>query len=140
MPTIEIQPPSSEQLSNVAATASINPDKPPWGVPVAFLTWWISVLLLLIVPLLVALPYFLYRVVSQGSAEGLGNDPNLIFISILGVSACSCLTFMLLLRLQEGELPCWQLSAGLAENSVRGKVLDWPCSAGAGLLETVLRQ
>jgi membrane protease YdiL (CAAX protease family) len=139
-PIIETQPPSSEQLSNLAATSPINPDDPPWGVPVAFLTWWISVLSLLIVPMVVVLPYVLYRVVSQGSAEGLGNDPNLIFISILGVLPAHVLTFLFvwLLVTKKGRLPFWQtLGWSWPENFGPWKSIRLAVALlGAGLLAT----
>ena len=108
-PIIEIQPPSSEQRSSVAATPG-NPDEPPWGVPLALLTWLISVALLLIVPLLAIVPYVLYRIVLLGSTEGLGNDTDLIFISILAVFPAHVLTFLIvwLLVTNRGRLPFWQ--------------------------------
>jgi membrane protease YdiL (CAAX protease family) len=109
-PIVETQLATTEQPAELGAKAPINPNEPPWRVPAAFLTWGISVLLLLIVPLLLTLPYLLYRALSQGSVEGLGNDPNLIFISILGILPAHGLTFLVVRQLvtKNGRLPFWE--------------------------------
>lgn len=69
-----------------------------------------SVVLLLIVPLLAIVPYVLYKLFLQGSTQGLGNDADLIFISILAVFPAHVLTFLIVwvLVTNRGRLPFWQ--------------------------------
>ncbi|HJT65927.1 MAG TPA: CPBP family intramembrane glutamic endopeptidase [Pyrinomonadaceae bacterium] len=60
-------------------------------------TWFISLLLLLFVPLIVALPYFLYVWRTRGipRPEVFATDKTLLFISILGIVPTHLLTLLL---------------------------------------------
>ena len=60
-------------------------------------TWLISLLLLVFVPLIVALPYFLYVWRTRGipRPEVLATDKTLLFISILGIVPTHLLTLLL---------------------------------------------
>ena len=60
---------------------------PWWNLIKAFLLWVASVILLVFVPLIVALPYFVYRWKTSGlpRPEALANDKTLIFLSIVGI-------------------------------------------------------
>ena len=107
---IETYPDAPGQQPSRPAFVAINPDDPPWGVPQAVMLWVVSVMLLLFVPLIPVIPYVVYKVFVQGTAEGLGTDPNLIFISILGVLPAHALTFLIvwLVVTKNGRRPLWQ--------------------------------
>lgn len=107
---IETYPDAPGQQPSRPAFVAINPDDPPWGVPQAVMLWVVSVVLLLFVPLIPVIPYVVYKVFVQGTAEGLGTDPNLIFISILGVLPAHALTFLIvwLVVTKNGRRPLWQ--------------------------------
>ena len=89
--------------------AAINPDNPPWGVAEAVVVWVVSLILLFFVPLVAVVPYLLYRQVGLASVEGLAKDPNLIFISILGVLPAHVLTALVvwLVVTRWGRRPFW---------------------------------
>ena len=89
---------------------SIDPDNPPWGLLPAFIVWVLSVALLVVVPILLLIPYLVYKMAVQGSTVALGADPNLIFISILGVLPSHALTFLLVWYLVtgRGSRPFWE--------------------------------
>lgn len=91
------------------APATISPDNPPWGVLEAVLVWVSSVLLLFIVPILFGIPYVIYKQVANGSLADIGTDPNLIFVSILGVLPAHGLTFLLVWAIvtKWGRQPFW---------------------------------
>jgi len=91
------------------ALATVDPNKPDWGVIQAALVWIISVVLLFFVPLLAVIPYIVYKVALYGSAQDLGTDPTLIFISILGVLPAHLLTFLTvwLVVTKNGNRPFW---------------------------------
>lgn len=88
-----MQPPTS------APPAIIDPDNPPWALPTwagvmkAIGTWIGSVACLLFVPLILVLPYFIYRLTSGGQLNDLMADKTFLFLSILGVIPAHILTF-----------------------------------------------
>jgi membrane protease YdiL (CAAX protease family) len=91
------------------------PESPnaPWiKLLIAFFTWFGSVLLLLFVPVILALPYLMYRWKSTGvpSAEALTNDKTFIFISIAAIVPTHLLTLALVwLVVTEGrKKPFWK--------------------------------
>ncbi|MGH9883025.1 MAG: lysostaphin resistance A-like protein, partial [Pyrinomonadaceae bacterium] len=92
---IEIESGVPTQHQNVPAALAPNPDNPPWGILQALIVWVVSIMLLLVIPLMLLAPYFFYRVLSDGSAEQVIRDPNLIFLSIVGVLPAHALTFLL---------------------------------------------
>jgi len=106
----ETYPGASGQQPSHSAIVAMNPDNPPWGVSQAVLVWLISVASLFFVPLLAVIPYVFYRVVVQGSSQGLGTDSNLIFISILGILPAHALTFLAVwfVVTNRGRRPFWQ--------------------------------
>jgi membrane protease YdiL (CAAX protease family) len=61
----------------------------------AVLVWVTSVVLLFMVPILFGIPYVVYKQITYGSLADVGADPNLIFVSILGVLPAHGLTFLL---------------------------------------------
>jgi len=60
-------------------------------------TWFVSLILLLFVPVIVALPYFIYVWRTRGlpRPEALATDKTLLFISILGIVPTHLLTLLL---------------------------------------------
>ena len=78
----------------------------------AFLTWLGSVFLLLGVPLVVILPYFIYLSVNSGAptAESLANNKTFILLSIVGVIPAHLLTLLLawFLITEFGRRPFWK--------------------------------
>jgi membrane protease YdiL (CAAX protease family) len=91
-------------------TIAPNPDDPPWGVPHALVVWVISVALLIVIPLLTIAPYLIYRVAVHGALDNLATDPNLIFMSILGVFPVHILSALVvwLVVTNRGRRPFWQ--------------------------------
>ena len=87
----------------IAAGSEVQPiPKAPWWVPwidvaIAFGAWFVSVILLLFVPVIVALPYLIYRIVKFGapSPESLASDKILIFWSVVGILPTHILTLVL---------------------------------------------
>jgi membrane protease YdiL (CAAX protease family) len=101
----EAPPPPS-----VLGPATIGPpDNPPWGIPAAVAVWFISVALLFFVPLIAVIPYIVYKQMALGAVEGFAKDPNLIFISILGVLPAHILTVLVVwfVATNKGRRPFW---------------------------------
>ena len=87
-----------------------NPDNPPWGVPHAVVVWVISVVLLLFVPLLTIAPYVIYRIATKSPIDNPVSDPNLIFVSIIGVFPTHVLSALVVwfVVTSRGRRPFWQ--------------------------------
>ena len=87
------------------AAVEFHPDNPPWAQPAwlggvkAFLLWVGSVACLLFVPLIIVIPYMIYRVATgvPGALDpvGLTNDKMFLFLSVLGVIPAHALTFLI---------------------------------------------
>lgn len=93
------------------------PPKPEWWVPwidvgVAVVSWVVSVLLLLFVPVIYVLPYMVYRIVKAGapSAEALASDKMLIFFSVAAILPTHLLTLVLvwIVISYGGRRPFWK--------------------------------
>lgn len=88
------------------------PDNPPWGLPAALLTWLASVGFLLFVPLVVAVPYVVYRSLAKVPirAESVIGDKTFIFLSIVGVIPAHILTLVVVWLVVTGarKRPFWQ--------------------------------
>ncbi|HET6978447.1 MAG TPA: type II CAAX endopeptidase family protein [Pyrinomonadaceae bacterium] len=86
-----------------AAASEVQPiQKPAWWVPwidvaIAVGTWILSVILLLFVPVIVAIPYMVYKIVKSGmpSPEAMATDKWLIFWSVVGIIPTHILTLVL---------------------------------------------
>jgi len=78
----------------------------------ALLTWIGSVILLLAVPLIIVLPYFIYLAANSGStsAEALSQDKTFILLSIVGVIPAHLLTLLLawVMVTEFGKRPFWK--------------------------------
>jgi membrane protease YdiL (CAAX protease family) len=85
----------------------------PWvDVGIAVAAWFVSVIFLLFIPLIYALPYMIYRVVKAGapSPEVLASDKMLIFFSVAGILPTHLLTFVLVWAIVSyaGRRPFWK--------------------------------
>lgn len=85
----------------------------PWlDVAKALMVWLASVGLLLFVPIIVALPYLIYRFIAFGapSPEQLGSDKMLIFWSVVGILPTHLLTLVIMWMIvsEGGRRPFWK--------------------------------
>ena len=91
-------------------------------VGISFGVWIASVVLLLVVPVIYAIPYFIYKVAKFGppTPEALSSDKLLIFFSVIGILPTHMLTFVLVwvLITYGGRRPFWQnIDFGWPRNS-----------------------
>jgi membrane protease YdiL (CAAX protease family) len=96
----------------------------PWiNLLRAFGTWFLSLLLLLFVPLIAVLPYVVYvwRTRGMPRPEVLANDKTLLFLSILGIVPTHVLTLLLvwLVVTRNRKRPFWKTIG-----------FEWPPLAG----------
>ena len=85
----------------------------PWlAVARAIGVWVASVLLLLFVPVIVALPYLVYKIIASGapSPEALATDKGLVFLSVLGIVPTHLLTLLVIWMFvsEGGRRPFWK--------------------------------
>ncbi len=110
--------------------ATIDPEHPPWARPPwlgalkAFLIWAVSVACLLFVPLILVIPYVIYRVTTSSTdavLSQLETDKTFLFLSVLGVIPAHLLTFFI----------CYLIVTGW-RNYPLAKTLgfSWPASWG----------
>jgi membrane protease YdiL (CAAX protease family) len=99
-----------EQTTSPSAVL-VTPNNPPWGTPLAFLGWFASVALLILVPILTALPLLVYRAINGLPVDdSMRTDKNFIFFSILGVIPAHLLTLLIawLIVTRAGRYPFWR--------------------------------
>jgi CAAX protease family protein len=93
------------------------PAQAPWvsawkDVGVSFGVWIVSVVLLLVVPLIYALPYLVYKIAKFGppTPEALSSDKQLIFFSVVGILPTHLLTLVLvwIVITYGGRRPFWK--------------------------------
>lgn len=87
---------------------------PAWfEVAKALVIWVASFMLLLFIPVIVALPYLLYRLLSGGapSAQAIAGDKGLLFFSVLGIWPAHLLTLAIawLIVSEGGRRPFWKI-------------------------------
>jgi len=110
--------------------AAIDPEHPPWAQPPwlgalkAFLIWVASVASLLFVPLILVIPYLIYRMTAapgQVVVSQLETDKTFLFLSVLGVIPAHIVTFLI----------CYVIVTGWRNYPI-GKTLglSWPSSWG----------
>lgn len=95
------------------ATAAMTSWWHPWLEVVKALALWVtSVALLLSIPVIVALPYFVYRLIASGpaSAQDLTSDKWLVFLSVLGIIPAHLLTLFVIRNIvsQGGRYSFWK--------------------------------
>jgi len=109
--------------------------KNPWWVPwidvgIAVAAWIGSVILLVFVPVIYALPYIIYRIVKAGapSPEVLATDKMLIFFSVAGILPTHLLTFVLVWAIVSyaGRRPFW-----------KNIDFDWPANSSPAMTTMV---
>jgi membrane protease YdiL (CAAX protease family) len=110
--------------------ATIDSEHPPWAQPpwfgalAGFLIWAASVAALLFVPLILVIPYIIYRMTTaagQVVMTQLENDKTFLFLSVLGVIPAHVVTFLI----------CYVVVTGWRKYPI-GKTLglSWPSSWG----------
>jgi membrane protease YdiL (CAAX protease family) len=81
-------------------------------VGIAVAAWIVSVIFLLFIPVIYALPYMIYRIVKTGapSPEALASDKMLIFFSVAAILPTHLLTFVLVWAIVSyaGRRPFWK--------------------------------
>jgi uncharacterized protein len=94
------------------APVFIDPNNPPWGTVAAFGTWIGSIVFLVVIPILTAIPYLVYRASTgaAGTPESLMADKNFIFFSVIGVIPAHLLTLGLVwvVVTRFGRYPFWK--------------------------------
>ena len=111
----------------------------PWlKLVFAILTWFGSVLLLLFVPAIVAIPYFIYLWRTHGllRPEALATDKTFLFISILGIVPTHLLTLLLvwLVVTEWRKQPFWKTVGFEWPRRERGFIYTALCVLAAGVL------
>ena len=86
---------SSETFA--AAKPAPHPDNPPWGLPLALLTWASSVVFILIIPQICALPYVAmhYSGTTGPTKEALLSDKTFVLIFVIGLFVANLATLAL---------------------------------------------
>lgn len=93
------------------------PAKTPWvtawqDVGVSIGVWVASVILLVFLPLIYALPYLVFRIIKSGppTPQALTSDKLLVFYSVIGILPTHLLTFVIvwLVITYGGRRPFWQ--------------------------------
>ena len=84
--------------------------------------WFVSVIVLLVIPVIYAIPYLIYRIVKLGppTPEALATDKMLIFFSVAGILPTHMLTFVIvwLVVSYGGRRPFWKnIDFGWPQNS-----------------------
>jgi len=107
--TGELPPPAPSETSQPTH------DKVEWpwiGVLKALGLWFVSVLLLIFVPVIVALPYLIYTWTTYGppTPEALGTDKTLLLLSVIAIIPTHLLTFFAiwLIVSRAGREPFWK--------------------------------
>lgn len=112
LPAEHAEPPESRLSETVQP-----PAKTLWAtawldVGISFGVWFASVILLLFLPVIYALPYLILRVIKLGppTAQALSSDKLLIFYSVIGILPTHLLTFVIvwLVITYGGRRPFWQ--------------------------------
>jgi uncharacterized protein len=94
-PTNQVVVESSETFA--ASKPTPNPDNPPWGLPLALLTWAASVVFIIIIPQICALPYVFmhYRGTIGPTKEALLSDKTFVLILVIGLFVANLVTLAL---------------------------------------------
>jgi membrane protease YdiL (CAAX protease family) len=131
-------PAPSIELQSAATPAWIE----AWlDVVKAVAIWVASVLMLLLIPTVVALPYLIYRIAKFGppTPEALASDPMLIFYSMLGILPAHLLTLavMWMIVTEAGRRPFWK-TVGFEWPENMGPVVSLMLSLLVGIILCVL--
>ena len=112
---------SSDPLAS--AKPLLDPDNPPWGVVVASLMWIASVVLIIIVPQLCALPYVAthYRGTTGPTKDALLSDKTFVLILVIGLFVAHLITLAI----------AWAVVTRFGKISFKHSLgLSWPRNFG----------
>ena len=134
LPEEHAEPPASAPGVELQPTSTVLWWESWFDVAKAVGVWFISVLLIIIIPTIYALPYLIYRIVELGppSPQALASDKMLLFLSVVGILPTHLLTLVLVWMVvtEGGRRPFWKTIG-----------FDWPQSTGptmATLLSVLL--
>jgi membrane protease YdiL (CAAX protease family) len=127
------QPIPAETISGITPQeplkrAPANPENPPWGIPSALGTWFMSIALLFLVPNLCVLPYlaYHYRGVPVTTREVLLADKTFVFLFVCGWVPAHLLTLMLV----------WAVATRMGKFSLK-EMLGWSWSPDFGIWKSI---
>jgi len=103
----------AEEVQPTPAPKEIDSWRPWFDVGRAVLIWVVSVILLVFVPVIFALPYMIYRIFTAGGAlspEAIATDKTLLFLSVLGIFPTHVLTLVVtwMVVSEGGRRPFWK--------------------------------
>jgi membrane protease YdiL (CAAX protease family) len=111
------EPPKFSSYHPARPQQKIDPDNPPWGVPMAFLVWFSSLLLLVMVPIVFVLPYAAHRGITPALPDygrALGDfvlkDPTAVFLQVFSTLPAHLLTVAVVWAVVTGfgKRPFWE--------------------------------
>jgi uncharacterized protein len=110
-PPIYSEAPAASGSDLPVKRASVNPEDPPWGVLAAFITWFVSIAALALVPVLCVQPYIAYRYkgLPLPTQEVLLANKTFVFLFVLGWVPAHLLTLALI----------WAVATRLGKYSIR---------------------
>jgi len=110
-PPIYSQAPANSGADLPVTRASVSPEDPPWGVLAAFITWFVSIAALALVPVLCVQPYIAYRYkgLPLPTQEVLLANKTFVFLFVLGWVPAHLLTLTLI----------WAVATRLGKYSIR---------------------
>jgi hypothetical protein len=130
--------PSTPPPLEVISPLQTDETKPWLKLLLAILTWFGSVLLLIFVPVIVAMPYFIYvwRTRGMPRPETLATDKTVLFISILGIVPTHLLTLLMvwLVVTEWRKRPFWKTIGFEWPRPERRLVYTALCILAAGVL------
>lgn len=96
----ELSPIEPASLVSHVGQEPIDPNNPRWGLGGAFLVWVVSIVLLIVIPLLLLIPFSLHRGLNPSSPEYANqlaslatSDKSAIFLQVLALLPTHLLTF-----------------------------------------------
>lgn len=102
----------AEEVQPIPTPQAIDWWRPWFDAGKAVLVWVVSVVLLVFVPVLFALPYMIYKIMTSGapSAEAIQGDKTLIFLSVLGIVPTHLLTLVVawMIVTEGARRPFWK--------------------------------
>ena len=110
-------PPATVRAEETQPSRPPRPGSVDWWLPwlevvKAVVVWIVSVLLLVFIPVMIALPYMIYKVVSSGapSPEAIQSDKTLLFLSVLGILPTHLITLAVtwMVVSEGGKRPFWK--------------------------------
>ena len=90
---IENYPPPVRNDISPSGLAAFSPNNPPWNSLTALAVWFGSFMLILLVPAVLVVPYFILN--RQNSIESFQSDPTAILLSVIGIIPAHLLTLVL---------------------------------------------